>query len=37
MMQGITRNMVTKVLSAHPDYVFDQEKMSMHLALEPMF
>lgn len=37
MMQGIIRNLVTKVLSMHPDYVFDQQTMDLHLAAESTF
>lgn len=37
MMQGIIRNLVAKVLSVHPNYIFDQQTMYLHLAPESTF
>lgn len=37
MMQSIIQNLVTMVLRAHPDYIFDSQTMVLHLALKPTF
>lgn len=37
MMQGIIRNLLTKVLRAHPDYIFDSQTLDLHLAPELTF
>lgn len=37
MMQGIIQNLVTKVLRAHPYYIFASRTIDLQLAPEPIF